>query len=570
VLLICLKRFDSIGNKIEKQVSFDLNLDLELSQGYDSYRLIGVVKHVGRTIIHGHYICYTKTDKDVWNKISDDIVSTVSEAEVLNVQAYILLYEKNTEQKKLELREKKRIQENKDQEVKLKQIEAEKAEEQRKKQKNDIALLRRQKEIEDNRIQNLKQIEAEKAEEQRKKQENDIALLRRKKEIENNHAASVLRQEKAKAEQERIMIARKAEQIRNNELNEIALLNRRKEIDKNRADSIALKNELKRKVEASNLSNILKLQKKANDIEKQRELDKESKGNKRKLNSNANIDSVDSRILRKALERDNDNTEHAKINQKFREEQNRKFAEHKKKVREDGKNREEANRKNAEHMKKVREDVEYREEANRKHAEHMKKVREDVEYREEANRKNAEHMKKVREDDEYREEEKRRRDREERIKSNTECDRLNSLTYFDNLNAYYSNDKINRNPYYYHKKFPDSNNNYNWFRALRSETCAFKKTSGYQSLELYWDKSCDECDAKYLNESSRDFRSKCCYPVESNDNFPKFKELIPALRELANNEEFCRNSQCYNNRLAFGATGVDNDEGTYDDFENYP
>ena len=70
-----------------------------------------------------------------------------------------------------------------------------------------------------------------------------------------------------------------------------------------------------------------------------------------------------------------------------------------------------------------------------------------------------------------------------------------------------------------------------------------------------------------LDESSHEFRTKCCTPVDDESDgkeFPKFDKLTPYLRELAlNNSEFCRNSRCYNNRLAFGATGIDNDSGMF-------
>ena len=179
----------------------------------------------------------------------------------------------------------------------------------------------------------------------------------------------------------------------------------------------------------------------------------------------------------------------------------------------------------------------------------------------------SDRRKRARQDDEVVIRELTNRQKTALKKSDIKCDRLHNLTYHDNLNAINSNDQINRNPYYYHELLPESNNKYNWFRALRSWRFGYKKQRGYESLELYWEIQCGNCGNLYLTGSSEEFIGKCCNPIEKamNDperyDYPKLEALTPYLRSLTSDKEFCHSSHCYNNRLAFGATGVENDEG---------
>ena len=55
------------------------------------YELIGIVSHKG-TVNEGHYIAFCKISGGQWFKFNDSMVSSISQAEVLKEQAYLLFY----------------------------------------------------------------------------------------------------------------------------------------------------------------------------------------------------------------------------------------------------------------------------------------------------------------------------------------------------------------------------------------------------------------------------------------------------------------------------------------------
>ena len=92
-------------HKDSRQVSFPLELDASeiLDVGNEKspdedfeschYNLTSVVSHSGSTPFVGHYIAYARNE-DEWFLFNDSSVTSVKEAEVLEAEAFILLYER--------------------------------------------------------------------------------------------------------------------------------------------------------------------------------------------------------------------------------------------------------------------------------------------------------------------------------------------------------------------------------------------------------------------------------------------------------------------------------------------
>ena len=65
-------------------------------QGLVDYRLVGVIVHHGSSIHSGHYIAYVQAANSMWYEMDDSSVTQVSSNRVLQQQAYILFYVRNT------------------------------------------------------------------------------------------------------------------------------------------------------------------------------------------------------------------------------------------------------------------------------------------------------------------------------------------------------------------------------------------------------------------------------------------------------------------------------------------
>nr|GEY88370.1 ubiquitin carboxyl-terminal hydrolase 20-like [Tanacetum cinerariifolium] len=103
-----LKRFKTNGSwveKIDKHVDFPLEIDLQpytcggqadngLLQVDLKYELYAVVVHTAFTSTSGHYWCNVRSAPNTWYKFDDSKVTSVSEASVLQEEAYILFYAK--------------------------------------------------------------------------------------------------------------------------------------------------------------------------------------------------------------------------------------------------------------------------------------------------------------------------------------------------------------------------------------------------------------------------------------------------------------------------------------------
>jgi hypothetical protein len=120
-----------------------------------------------------------------------------------------------------------------------------------------------------------------------------------------------------------------------------------------------------------------------------------------------------------------------------------------------------------------------------------------------------------------------------------------------------------RNPFYKNwEYFKNSHNKYDWQKAIaQSWHFGHRRQPGYNSLEFHWSEECGFCHASCLKGSSKTFRMKCC----KHSQIGSCEELQPLIPEivtvLQTSSNFGRQSHGYNNRLSFGATGVDNGKG---------
>jgi ubiquitin carboxyl-terminal hydrolase 16/45 len=64
-----------------------------------SYRLSGVIEHIGDSLHSGHNVAYVRAStigsgSSLWFRASDDHISQVSLEEVLKCEVYVLFYER--------------------------------------------------------------------------------------------------------------------------------------------------------------------------------------------------------------------------------------------------------------------------------------------------------------------------------------------------------------------------------------------------------------------------------------------------------------------------------------------
>ncbi|GJN12652.1 hypothetical protein PR202_ga30947 [Eleusine coracana subsp. coracana] len=109
VLTVHLKRFHRVDEnqvKVAGHVSFGENLDVgqfvdprSKDKDNSSYRLSGVIEHIGDYLNTGHNIAYMRAStigsgSSLWFRASDGYIHQVSLEEVLKCEAYILFYER--------------------------------------------------------------------------------------------------------------------------------------------------------------------------------------------------------------------------------------------------------------------------------------------------------------------------------------------------------------------------------------------------------------------------------------------------------------------------------------------
>ena len=110
LLLLHMKRFEykpgrqhskklAVGNnnKLTARIEFPLDgLQVPGDPSGSKYCLVGVIEHRGHSWQSGHYVAFVRGggDRNVWYLCNDRKIEVVSEATVLNAEAYILMYRK--------------------------------------------------------------------------------------------------------------------------------------------------------------------------------------------------------------------------------------------------------------------------------------------------------------------------------------------------------------------------------------------------------------------------------------------------------------------------------------------
>ena len=99
ILIICLKRWDYMGNKINKKIEVPLDIDLsQVVNGYNSnsykYNLYGVYNHFGGNRHGGHYTCNIKNANGKWYTFNDTQVNEINDRQVVSDKAYCFFYRK--------------------------------------------------------------------------------------------------------------------------------------------------------------------------------------------------------------------------------------------------------------------------------------------------------------------------------------------------------------------------------------------------------------------------------------------------------------------------------------------
>ena len=119
------------------------------------------------------------------------------------------------------------------------------------------------------------------------------------------------------------------------------------------------------------------------------------------------------------------------------------------------------------------------------------------------------------------------------------------------------------NPYYKNPKFVKSNQDNDWHKAVKSDKYfGFRRVPKYESLQLFWNRSCPNCGCRYLNSQSDSFITKCCRASQEM-SYPPERRLTPMILKAIKEDpaHMSCNATTYNNILAFGATCVENDCG---------
>jgi uncharacterized UBP type Zn finger protein len=98
-LIIGLKRFyfdpyQGYSVKLHDIVQYPdiLKLNRQFDKAVVEYRLQAVVEHIGKSPDDGHYVCWVRRFDGMWLKFDDDRVTSFGGEAHLDIQAYLLLY----------------------------------------------------------------------------------------------------------------------------------------------------------------------------------------------------------------------------------------------------------------------------------------------------------------------------------------------------------------------------------------------------------------------------------------------------------------------------------------------
>jgi ubiquitin carboxyl-terminal hydrolase 36/42 len=90
-------RFAANGNKIEKNVEFNHELDLSpfcVGDAYPLVELLGMIVHSGHQIHRGHFVCNVMCTNGLWYSVDDGRVVKVTAKSVLATAPYILFFKR--------------------------------------------------------------------------------------------------------------------------------------------------------------------------------------------------------------------------------------------------------------------------------------------------------------------------------------------------------------------------------------------------------------------------------------------------------------------------------------------
>eukprot|EP01130_Rhizamoeba_saxonica_P011522 TRINITY_DN4788_c0_g1_i2.p1 TRINITY_DN4788_c0_g1~~TRINITY_DN4788_c0_g1_i2.p1 ORF type:complete len:458 (+),score=77.04 TRINITY_DN4788_c0_g1_i2:160-1374(+) len=100
ILTLQLKKFDYMGNKLNKSILFSDKIDVGPlisveNRVMDSYlyELVAIIVHYGNNLITGHYTSYNKIDGE-WYLFDDDKITRVPKTIVFKQNPYLLFYKK--------------------------------------------------------------------------------------------------------------------------------------------------------------------------------------------------------------------------------------------------------------------------------------------------------------------------------------------------------------------------------------------------------------------------------------------------------------------------------------------
>ncbi|XP_015189525.1 PREDICTED: ubiquitin carboxyl-terminal hydrolase 36-like [Polistes dominula] len=101
VLCVQLKRFSVLGGKISRHIDFSQTIDMgpylwrEPNEPLQqlTYKLMSLVTHVGESINSGHYTAVAQTSTGNYYSFDDSNVRPISLSNVLNTDAYIMIFE---------------------------------------------------------------------------------------------------------------------------------------------------------------------------------------------------------------------------------------------------------------------------------------------------------------------------------------------------------------------------------------------------------------------------------------------------------------------------------------------
>lgn len=94
----------AVSTKITTKITTSMTLTIPNSNDVNSFSIAFVIEHIGDSVHSGHYVCMVRTCTGHWWRYSDHMVTPISEQSVLQTQAYLVGYTKDTNLNHLQTR----------------------------------------------------------------------------------------------------------------------------------------------------------------------------------------------------------------------------------------------------------------------------------------------------------------------------------------------------------------------------------------------------------------------------------------------------------------------------------